>query len=147
MKTLRESLFSVVVHLGVLLVEEGEGLLDHALALANGGLALAAGSLGSLERPRGGIPATIRLAPDSAVALAQDVVAAQDLRLSGNLVPLTIGQLLSEQGRIVLQEIVTHQLLAAVGDLDYHWSRHAIADLQQGLEHPGRVGLPTIQRD
>ena len=38
------TIHSIIVHLGVLAVEEGEGLLDRALALAGGALALVAGS-------------------------------------------------------------------------------------------------------
>ena len=148
------TIHSIVVHLGVLAVEEGEGLLDRALALAGGALALTAGStyIGALAlawgRSRVRTRARSRVIEiAAAVALAQDIVPAQGLRLPGYLVPFTIGQVLARQGRIILQYVAAQELLAAVGDLVHHRARHALADLEQGLEHPGRVGLPSIQRD
>ena len=98
--------------------------MSRILSLTDGGFTLAAGSLRPSDRSSS-LSSTVNIVID----LAQDVAAAQGLLLLGYCVPLAVGQFLSRQGRIVLLQVASHELLAAVRYLVDDWSRHALTDL------------------
>jgi hypothetical protein len=98
--------------------------LSRILSLTDGGFTLAAGSLRPWDRS-----SSFSITVNMVIDLAQDVATAQGLLLPGYCVPLAVGQFFSRQGRIVLLQVASHELLAAVRYLVDDRSRHALTDL------------------